>query len=301
MRGRARFDGLPDRVFVSHAYKDTEACDTLVRSLSRAGKSHVVFPARSSDPRVAVSDDIVEAIRSCRALIFLRGGRSSVSPWVHFERDYAARTGLPIYEYDHRNRRLARRHGTPRDLCVNLLVDDEQRTRVNVVLDWMRDERGFELENAIAGISSTDEIGSFPADVLESGRPLVWFLGARSEERSALLLYVRREFVSAWLVEEHQELDIDDYEEWIYSNSLFVRCDPAWRPNRSADRDYGVTLFKHRVADAFDNGRGIDIVHPTETNGMDFSRVDDVLVRITMMASSTRSYFEGRAEEEDDG
>jgi hypothetical protein len=34
---------------------------------------------------------------------------------------------------------------------------------------------------------------------------------------------------------------------------------------------------------------------------MDFSRVDDVLVRITMMASSTRPYFEGRAEEEDDG
>lgn len=87
--------------FISHSYADAELglTDHCIRMLP-SGVRPFVFPAITVSPEERVSDDLVAAILRCDGLIHIKSERSSQSVWVNFERDFAARNGLPVFCFD---------------------------------------------------------------------------------------------------------------------------------------------------------------------------------------------------------
>ena len=90
---------LPPKCFISHAYADGIARDSLIKSLP-SGVEAVVFPPITVQPDQFVSNRLIESLLSCDGLIYLAGGASDSSFWVAFERDYALRAGKQVFLAD---------------------------------------------------------------------------------------------------------------------------------------------------------------------------------------------------------
>lgn len=85
--------------FISHSYGDADALKAcLKRRLPRSVKPFV-FPAITVTPDHAVSDSLIDAIRSCGLLVYLYTPLSHASFWVGFERNIAARLGKPVFAF----------------------------------------------------------------------------------------------------------------------------------------------------------------------------------------------------------
>src|SRR4051812_13664879 len=108
---------LPDKCFISHAYADAAARERLIRDLPDDVRP-IVFPPIHAKPHEFVSKPLIEAILGCEGLIYFRGGASDKSFWVAFERDYALRSGKPVFSYDIRTSELSRDSDKPLDLAV---------------------------------------------------------------------------------------------------------------------------------------------------------------------------------------
>jgi hypothetical protein len=76
-------------------------------------------------------------------LIYIKGGSSSRSPWVAFERDYALRSGKRVYSYDGSG--LALDDSPPLDLPVFTIYGGQDRRTVLKVLSFLRKKRSFDL------------------------------------------------------------------------------------------------------------------------------------------------------------
>jgi hypothetical protein len=88
----------PGRAFISYSYQDAAAL-TLLKSLLPRAVQPEPFPPIVVSPEEMVSNDLLEAIRRCRSLIYIDTPASRRSPWVTLERDYARRTGMPVYAF----------------------------------------------------------------------------------------------------------------------------------------------------------------------------------------------------------
>lgn len=90
---------LPNRCFISHAYADATARDTLIKRLP-TGVTPFVFPPITVKPEEFVSDPLIGAVLNCDGLIYLRGGASDHSFWVALECDCALIAGKPVFVFD---------------------------------------------------------------------------------------------------------------------------------------------------------------------------------------------------------
>src|SRR4030095_17207327 len=90
---------LPPKCFISHAYADAIARDTLIRSLPGDVEA-IVFPPFVVQTDQFVSNRLIESLLACDGLIYLTGGASDRSFWVAFEGDYALRAGKQVFSAD---------------------------------------------------------------------------------------------------------------------------------------------------------------------------------------------------------
>jgi len=105
----------------------------------------VVFPAIDVRPDQFVSNVLVEEIRRCDGLIYLRGGASAASFWVAFEVDYARRLGKPIFAYDPSKSVIELDAQSPLTLDVFASYQHADDIVVNAATDYLARQRGFDV------------------------------------------------------------------------------------------------------------------------------------------------------------
>jgi hypothetical protein len=92
-----------------------------------------------------ISNHLLKAIDGCHCLTHLCGPASKKSPWVTLERDYALRSGKPVFSFDAATKTLRRDDAAPMDLPVFPSYTRQDKDRVDHLLRVMRDERSFDL------------------------------------------------------------------------------------------------------------------------------------------------------------
>ena len=106
--------------------------------------SPYIFPPISASPLEFVSSTLIGAILACDGLIYLNEGFSSHSFWVAFERDYALRTGKPVFSYTPSTGTLRKHTDPPLDLAIFPSYSHRQRAEVQPILEFMRQQRFFD-------------------------------------------------------------------------------------------------------------------------------------------------------------
>lgn len=169
---------LPAKCFISHSYSDTIPRERLLSVLPNA-VAPVVFPPIQAKPDEFVSKPLIEAILGCDGLIYLRGGASDKSFWVAFERDYALRSGKPVFCYDVGTSELSPDNDKPLDLAVFPSYQNKDRARVRQICQFLDKERNFDVwldvEDIRPGTSFAEEIQVGLADRLNRGGYIIVF------------------------------------------------------------------------------------------------------------------------------
>jgi TIR domain len=163
---------LPAKCFISHSYADTAARERLLRILP-ASVEPLIFPPIQARPDEFVSKPLIEAILACDGLIYLRGGASDRSFWVAFERDYALRSGKPVFCYDVGRSELSPDTGKPLDLAMFPSYHGRDRERVRQICQFLDKKRNFDVwldvEDIRPGTLFAEEIQTGLADRLNRG------------------------------------------------------------------------------------------------------------------------------------
>ena len=163
---------LPAKCFISHSYADTAARERLLRILP-ASVEPLIFPPIQAKPDEFVSKPLIEAILACDGLIYLRGGASDRSFWVAFERDYALRSGKPVFCYDVGRSELSPDTDKPLDLAMFPSYHGGDRERVRQICQFLDKKRNFDvwldIEDIRPGSLFEEEIQTGLADRLQRG------------------------------------------------------------------------------------------------------------------------------------
>jgi len=258
---------LPKKCFVSHSYRD----DAVVKSLRKILPAHVepvIFPREEPQADHAVSDGIVPKILECDALIYLMGGFSKGSSWVHFERDFALRAKRRVYAYDPRRGRLIRDNDDPLELRVQVLVSPEQEKRARVMLGWMREQRHFNITD-VKPVRRMKEIQGLAERLCTAQKLVLWLLDAETAAVAGLLLEN---------IDDLKDYFVDDMPEgWWPPLIIFARIDPDWNKPTNPDPDIDAYI---RETDA--RRYAIDLVEGVGGDDLNWNRVDDLIVQITL-------------------
>jgi hypothetical protein len=134
----------PGQYFISHSYGDAPVRDHLIGRLP-PGMKPFVFPPISVRPEEFVSNHLIEAILACDGLIYLEGGNSAKSFWVAFERDFALRSGMPVFAADPNTLSIRRDWSEPLDLVVYLSYTRRDKEAAENITRFLRDERHFNV------------------------------------------------------------------------------------------------------------------------------------------------------------
>lgn len=186
---------LPKKCFVSHSYRDTENKQLLRRALP----SHVApfcFPEIKVTPDQMVTNDLIRSILDCEGVIYINGGLSAQSFWVAFERDFAKRAKIPVFEFDPTTSAIIPDERPPLHLPAFPSYAVGDRARVDQILACMRDERFFDVfiqDELHASVSWMEELQTAITSRLHAGGYVVAFLS----EASASSEWVRWEVETA--------------------------------------------------------------------------------------------------------
>jgi hypothetical protein len=150
-----RAQSLPRRLFISHAYADQAVRDRLIAVLP-PDVEPIVYPPIVLPPHEMVSTPLMAALRECDGLIYLTCGASDRSFWVAFERDYALRMGKPVFEADPNSLVITQTAGKPLELPVFASYHRQDRDRVTLVCNFMRNERNFDVFLDAEGLQAGD-------------------------------------------------------------------------------------------------------------------------------------------------
>ena len=132
------------KYFVSHSYRDAAIRDQMIYALP-PGVQAYVFPPISVTPDQFVSNNLIEAILACDALIYINEGYSAQSFWVAFERDYALRSGKPVFAYTPTTGAFMPHSEPALDLAVFAIYQHGTQEVVRPILEFMRESRYFDL------------------------------------------------------------------------------------------------------------------------------------------------------------
>jgi hypothetical protein len=165
--------------FISHSYADAAARARLIGNLPD-GVSAVVFEPIRAKPDEFVSKPLIDAIVGCDGLIYFRGGASDRSFWVAFERDYALRSGKPVFCYDIGTSELSPdTTDRPLDLAVFPAYNHNDSARVRQICQFLGRERNFDVwldtEDLTSGGRWEKETEAGLADRLNRGGYVIAF------------------------------------------------------------------------------------------------------------------------------
>lgn len=174
----------PGKYFISHAYKDAAVRDTFLKTFPSQITPYI-FPPISASPLEFVSSTLIGAILACDGLIYLNEGFSSRSFWVAFERDYALRTGKPVFSYTPSTGTVTEHIDSPLDLAIFPSFSRPQTADVSPILEFMIRQRHFDpwLDNQIRpGDMWQTTLVKGMDDVFERGGYVVSFVGSFNSE-----------------------------------------------------------------------------------------------------------------------
>lgn len=163
---------FPQRCFISYAYADAEACDRLLASLPRHVEP-VVFPPITVAPDELVSNELIESLLACDALIYVRGDHSDRSFRVAFERDYALRAGKEVFTGSIDGFTLEPHLSQPLDLATFAIYHRQDEAQIRGIAAFLKSQRHFDLwldvEDLQAGTNWEETIRSALEDRLSRG------------------------------------------------------------------------------------------------------------------------------------
>ncbi|MEN0060835.1 MAG: hypothetical protein AAGA48_01735 [Myxococcota bacterium] len=109
--------------------------------------------------------------------LYLTGGASQASFWTSFERDYAARAGLPVFRWDPAAEHLTPDEAPPLNLDVQVVFHSRDRDRTTELTRFMEKERHVVLDPTVS-YTSFGGIKGGPAYEIEQmlirGGALLW-------------------------------------------------------------------------------------------------------------------------------
>ena len=291
--GTDLWETLPERVFISHAYADGSRLTALMRTLPENVEA-VTFSRLEPDPKRAVSDGIVAAIRSCGALIYLDGGLSEESLWVNFERDFACRTGVRVLAYDPDDRGLWEPAGGTTPLGIEVFVGASDVERARALLRWMKSERSFAFESEPTVVHRVKEIPILVCDLIASQRIAVWLMGTHVASVARMAREIPDETIADMLDDYGRTAlpsAVDDYVRWLDDHSMYVRLTPDFHliePEDDDERDFVRSEYaiEYMVATAW----AVDLTTAGGTE-IDWNRADELIVRLTLMSQQSWPFF----------
>lgn len=263
----------------------------------------IVFPRQEPNPQDAVSNGIVSQIYSCGGLIYLDGGHSSNSLWVNFERDYARRVGLKVFEYDSDTDTLAIYNREPAALDVEIVVSKENKERVEELLTWMKESRSFEFKTRPVQLR-LKEIPGFIAQLIDEQKPVIWFLDAHIHACAQTAMELEaRDLYDEFIRHERftyspGEQELENFQTWLNDHSMYVRTSRDWQLIQSADPDIREIIDEYPIERSFGGGNrwAVDLVSSVNDETIDWNRADDLIVRTTYMLQMSWSLFENEEE-----
>ena len=131
---------LPRSCFISYAYKDIDVRELLLQKLP-AQLTPFLFPPINVMPNQMVSNELVKALLACEALIYLKGGYSATSFWVAFERDYALRSGKPVFSFDPQTLTISPDNSLPLRLAIIANYSTKDNKAFQEIANFMKRER----------------------------------------------------------------------------------------------------------------------------------------------------------------
>jgi len=134
----------PGKYFISHSYRDAGVRNHLL-TLLPDGVKPFVFPPINVSPLQFVSDALIGSILTCDGMIYVTEGFSARSFWVAFERDYALRSGKPVYAYVPSRDSIFLHQAPPLDLAIFPSYLHRETDRVMPILSMMREQRYFDV------------------------------------------------------------------------------------------------------------------------------------------------------------
>jgi len=180
------------RCFISHAYADELLIARLLATFP-GNVDPIIWPVRTISARRMVSDGIVRTILSCDMLIYLSGGKSSQSPWVAFERDYALRAGKRVFRFDAESR-FSEDCSRPLDLRVFTVYGGADRDSVLKITRFLREKRSFSLfvrhEQELRPESWQSTVDRAAKDAIANDGVAVWFVSTRGLNSNSTHWYV---------------------------------------------------------------------------------------------------------------
>ena len=186
---------LPGTCFVSHAYADDAACDWLIDMLPPDVRP-VLFPPIVAEPHEFVSNALIRSILECDGLIYLQDQVSDRSFWVAFERDYALRSGKPVFAAKFSTSEIVRDSGPPLDLATYASYRPDDRAQVEKIATFLQRERHFDIwladERLASGENWEDTMRRSLSERLGRGYVIVFWSWGASESS-----WVRSELESA--------------------------------------------------------------------------------------------------------
>jgi len=256
-----------------------------------------VFSQADSDPHRAVSNGIVQEIRTAGSLIWLAGGASETSVWVNFERDYAARAGVPVFRFDPDASTLERDHRRPVDLTAELIVSANSFNRAVQLMKWLTAERSFSFTQKPT-VLRMKEIPSEILRLLERGVPMVWLIDSDIHSIVSLAYGLGDELEI--FADDYALCALDGWQIWFQENSIFARISANWTVEFSDDpEEQYVRYERDPVLRAFALGYGLDLIADVDAEGLNWNRADDLVVKLTMLAQRVSPFFPRAGEEED--
>jgi len=283
---------LPKRVFISHAYKDSGTKDKLLKQLPKRVQP-IIFSLQDPDPHEAVSNGIVAAIHSCKALIYLQSELSKESLWVKFERDYALRSGLKVYSYNEKRGSLLQDGGSPTPLRIELVIGEDKDHRATHLLKWMKTERSFDFHVKPTHLKMK-EIPMFVARLIQEKRVVVWLMDGHIHGVASLALEIPPDMLCEEFGFGYNEADFEDYADWLRQHSMYVRLSPDWQPElqHSDDPEERVIIQEAQpIESLFQGGWAVDLVSQSDKSKLDWNRADDLIVRTTFMIQQSQPFF----------
>lgn len=175
----------PGKYFISHSYRDAGVRDYLL-TLLPDGVEPFVLPPINVSPLQFVSDALIGSLLTCDGMIYVNEGFSARSFWVAFERDYALRTGKPVYAYVPSRDSIFLHRAPPLDLAIFTSYSHRERDRVIPILSMMREQRHFDVwidvEKIRLGSDWTLDVSTGISSTLERGGYVVVFWSQSASE-----------------------------------------------------------------------------------------------------------------------
>jgi tetratricopeptide (TPR) repeat protein len=133
---------FPTYSFISHAYADAQALETLLKSLPRYVKP-VVFEPIDVPPTDFVSEKLISGVLGADGFIFIDSEVSNASFWCAFERDLAVRKHKHMFRFDPITKSFQRVRLEPQELKLAHCFHPADAADVQRVMRWLVDNRSF--------------------------------------------------------------------------------------------------------------------------------------------------------------